>query len=274
MPPGHHAVERLIDDLLNARAHVLDAARREGLHHQSPQPGMVRGVLLQHPMPHRAVDRLVEHRGAVAPGHAADIVLAEALVAQDGTRLGVAADKAESQRRAVDRLGRAQAVIERVGIGDDFWQGRIEQQGGRGSLQRLVQGSVLCFARPPCLIGRTRCDRCLYHVSGALGSGSRSLRAPPITRHRGRRQAGWPPRSMHRRCAEWHPHACRRIKAGGAAPATWEGTTMAARAAASPGRRARGGSLTNSTPASPSPRQSTWQRILALPVRVKCRVNS
>ena len=43
-------VERLVDDLLDARAHVLDPARGERLHHQAAQAGMVRRILLQHPV--------------------------------------------------------------------------------------------------------------------------------------------------------------------------------------------------------------------------------
>ena len=75
------AVERLVDDLLDARAHVLDPARGEGLHHQPAQAGVVRRILLQHPVAHAAEHRLVHDLGAVAADRALDIILAEPLVA-------------------------------------------------------------------------------------------------------------------------------------------------------------------------------------------------
>ena len=92
------AIERLVDDLLDARAHVLDPARGEGLHHQPAQAGVVRRILLQHPVAHAAEHRLVHDLGAVAPDRALDIVLAEPLVAHHQAGLGVAAG--DDTRRA------------------------------------------------------------------------------------------------------------------------------------------------------------------------------
>ena len=39
-------IERFVDDLLDARTHILDPARGKGLHHQAAQPGMVGRILL------------------------------------------------------------------------------------------------------------------------------------------------------------------------------------------------------------------------------------
>ena len=78
-----HAVERGIDDRLDARPHVLDPAGGEGLHHQAAQAGVIGRVLLQHPVAHAAIHRLVHDLVAVPPRHAADEVLAEPLVAQN-----------------------------------------------------------------------------------------------------------------------------------------------------------------------------------------------
>ena len=47
-PLGNDPVERLVDDLLDARPHVLDPARGERLHHQPAQTGVVGRILLQH----------------------------------------------------------------------------------------------------------------------------------------------------------------------------------------------------------------------------------
>ena len=58
---------------------------------------MVGRVLLQHPVAHAAVDRLLHHLLAEAPRHAADKVLAETLVAQDVADVGVAAGDEEAQ---------------------------------------------------------------------------------------------------------------------------------------------------------------------------------
>jgi hypothetical protein len=77
------AIDDLIDDRLNAWAHVLDAPRGKGADHEAAQAAVVGRIELQHPMAHAAIDRLVENLRPGAPGHAADEILAEALVAKD-----------------------------------------------------------------------------------------------------------------------------------------------------------------------------------------------
>jgi hypothetical protein len=42
------AIERPIDDLLNAQAHVLHAPGRGRLHHEAARVSMVRQIQLQH----------------------------------------------------------------------------------------------------------------------------------------------------------------------------------------------------------------------------------
>ena len=69
--------------VLDARAHVLHPAGRKGLHHQPAQARVIGRVLLQHPVAHAAIDRLVHDLRTEAPRHATREVLAEALVAQD-----------------------------------------------------------------------------------------------------------------------------------------------------------------------------------------------
>src|SRR4030088_934242 len=54
VPLGGDAIQRFIDNLLDARTHVLDPARGEGLHDQAAQSGVVGRVLLQHPVTHAA----------------------------------------------------------------------------------------------------------------------------------------------------------------------------------------------------------------------------
>ena len=88
---ARNAIQRLVDDLLDARTHVLDPARRERLHHQPAQARVVGRILLQHPVAHAAEDRLLHDLRAIAPLRPFDEILAEALVAQNETDLGVAA---------------------------------------------------------------------------------------------------------------------------------------------------------------------------------------
>ena len=85
------AIERFIDDLLDARTHVLDPARGKRLHHQAAQARVVGRILLQHPMAHAAKDRLLHDLRSIAPHRPLDIILAEALVAQNQTGFGVPA---------------------------------------------------------------------------------------------------------------------------------------------------------------------------------------
>ena len=125
------AVERLVDDLLDARAHVLDPARGEGLHHQPAQAGMIRRILLQHPVAHAAEHRLVHDLGAVAADRALDIVLAEPLVAHHEAGLGVAAGDEHAERREMHRIGGAQPLVMRIGIADELGRQRIEKRRAR-----------------------------------------------------------------------------------------------------------------------------------------------
>ena len=80
------AIDDLIDDLLNARPHVFDPPRGKRADHETAQAAMVGRIELQHPMAHAAIDRLFENLWPGSPGHSADEVLAEALVAQDRRR--------------------------------------------------------------------------------------------------------------------------------------------------------------------------------------------
>jgi hypothetical protein len=57
----------------------------------------------------------------VAPGHSAYEVFAEALIAQDRGDVSVATYDVGTERREMDRVGRAQSMIKRVRIGDKFW---------------------------------------------------------------------------------------------------------------------------------------------------------
>src|SRR5208283_4332021 len=95
------AIDDVIDDLLNARAHVLDAPRGKGADHQAAQTAMVGWILLQHPVTHAAIDRLLENPRPKSSGHAADEILAEAFVAKDRDDVGVPASDEEAERREV-----------------------------------------------------------------------------------------------------------------------------------------------------------------------------
>ncbi len=120
-----HAIELLVDDLLDARPHVGDAAGGEGLGHQAAQPRMVGRVLHQHGAGEARDGRLVHAIGtAVAALHVAHEVLAEALVAQGESHVVVARDQPETLWRLEDGRRFAQAAIERIGVGDE---GRIER---------------------------------------------------------------------------------------------------------------------------------------------------
>ena len=120
-----HAIELLVDDLLDARPHVGDAAGGEGLGDQAAQPRMVGRILHQHGAGEAGDGRLVHAVGvAVAALHVAHEILAEALVAQGESHVLVARDQPEALRRLEDGRRLAQAAIERIGVGDE---GRIER---------------------------------------------------------------------------------------------------------------------------------------------------
>ena len=136
------AIERLVDDLLDARPHVLDPARGESLHHQPAQAGMVRRILLQHPVAHAAEHRLVHDLRAVAADRALDIVLAEPLVAHHEAGLGVAAGDEHAERRQVHRIGGAHPLVMGIGIANEVGRKRIEQRRAIRRLNMLVHGDL------------------------------------------------------------------------------------------------------------------------------------
>src|SRR5262245_6637903 len=126
MPLWRHAVDDLIHDGLDARPHVLDPPRGKGLHHQPAQTGVIGWILLQHPVAHALIDRLLEDGLTVPPGHAADEVFAKPLVAQDRAHVLMAARYQEAERRAVHWIALTQAMIMWVGVADELRRQRVE----------------------------------------------------------------------------------------------------------------------------------------------------
>ena len=139
---GNEPVERLVDDLLDARAHVLDPARGERLHHQPAQAGMIRRVLLQHREAEAAEYRLLHDVGAIAALGAFGIILAEALVAHHQAGLGVTARDIHAERRQVHRIGVAQPRVMRIGIANELRRQGIEQGRAGRSLNMLVHDDL------------------------------------------------------------------------------------------------------------------------------------
>ena len=135
---GRDAIQRLVDDLLDARPHVLDPARGKGFHHQAAQAGVIGRILLQHPVAHAAEDRLFHDLRAVAPLGPLDVVLAEALVAHHQADLGMAAGDVGPERRQMHRIAGAQPLVMRIGIANELRRQRIEQRLGYGGLSMLV----------------------------------------------------------------------------------------------------------------------------------------
>jgi hypothetical protein len=133
-----HGIDGLVHDLLNARAHVLDAARGECLDHQAAQPRMIRRVLLQHPVAHAAEDRLFHDLGTVAPHGTLDEVLSETLVAQNEADLRMPACEIGVVFGEMNRIGAAQPLVEWIGIANVFRRQRIEQRLGLRSLRMLA----------------------------------------------------------------------------------------------------------------------------------------
>ena len=134
-------VKRFIDDLLDARTHVLDPACGKGLHHQAAQARMVGRVLLQHPVAHAAEDRLLHDLRSVAPNGPLDKILAETLVAQHQAGLGVPARHECAELRHMHRIGGAHPRIIRIGIANEFRRQRVEKRLGRRGLNMLVHGN-------------------------------------------------------------------------------------------------------------------------------------
>ena len=119
-PRGSKRSMIVVDDLLDARAHVLDATRSKGPHHKAAQAAMVGRILLQHPVAHAAIDRFLENLRAKAPGHSADEVLAETFVPKDRGDVRMAAGDIEAERREVHRVGFAQSMIKGIRIGNEL----------------------------------------------------------------------------------------------------------------------------------------------------------
>ncbi len=142
------AVERLVDDVLNARAHVLDPARGERLDDETAQAGMIRRVLLQHPVAHAAHHRFVHDLGTVAADRALDIVLAEPLVAQHEARLGVPARDESAVRIDMHRIEAPHPLVIRIGIADEFGGQWIEKRLAARRLNLLVHGDLVRSLRP------------------------------------------------------------------------------------------------------------------------------
>ena len=61
MAAGLYAIDDLIDDLLNARAHVLDTPRSKRADNETAQPAMIGWIELQHPVAHAAIDRFLKN---------------------------------------------------------------------------------------------------------------------------------------------------------------------------------------------------------------------
>src|ERR1700716_34305 len=97
-------IERFIDDLLDAGTHVLDPARGKRLDHQSAQPRMVRRILLQHPVPHVAKDRLFHDLRSIAARRSLDKILSDPLVAQNEAYLRMPARDIGAEWREVHRV--------------------------------------------------------------------------------------------------------------------------------------------------------------------------
>ncbi len=141
-----HPVELGVDQRLDARPHVGDAAGGEGLGHQSAQARMVGRVEHQHGAA-EAGDGGLLHAGqiAVAAFEGAHEILAEPLVAQRKSHVVVARDQPQALRRLEDRRRFAKPAIEWIGIGDEGRVERIELE--RRSIERgrghIVHGAFL-----------------------------------------------------------------------------------------------------------------------------------
>src|SRR6185312_7674019 len=129
---GLDAVDRSVDDRLDARPHVGDAARGEGLDHEAAQAGVIGRVLAQHPQAHMAQHRLLHRVVAVTRADAAGVILPELLVAQDDGDVGMAAGEAITERRAPQRIEPAQHSVIGIGVADEFRRQRIESGRRRG----------------------------------------------------------------------------------------------------------------------------------------------
>ena len=94
-----HALDDFVNDLLNARSHVVDASGGKGVDHEIAQAAVIRWIKVQHPMTHGPKNWLVQKLRTTTPGHSADEVLTEALVAQYGGDVRIPASYVEPERR-------------------------------------------------------------------------------------------------------------------------------------------------------------------------------
>ena len=158
----------------------LDRAGREGLAHQPAQPRVVGRVAEQHrARQRRLLGGVAVHRRE----HLLELLAPEPLVAQDGHAVLVAREHPEAHRRLVHGILLAQPPVERVRIGVELGQERIEQDFG-GRHQRASAShrtSAGCLARRP-----ARCWICWrQEMPGATTSVRRrrrlhGRRQPPV----------------------------------------------------------------------------------------------
>src|SRR5262249_27012276 len=118
----------LIDNLLNALAHILDASGSKGADYETTQAAVVGRIELQHPVAHAAIYRFLENLWPGSPGHSADEIFAEAFVAQDLGDVRMPDCNIQSERRQMHRVGNAQSMIEGIRIGNEFRCPWVEQR--------------------------------------------------------------------------------------------------------------------------------------------------
>lgn len=132
--PGD-AVEEAVDHGLDLSPHALDHAGREGAVDERAQARMVRRIPEQHGARQAAGLRLL----AVLGGEdGLEAVPAEAGVAQGRHAVVVAREDPETEGAQVDRIGLAQAPVERVGIGVELGGEGIEELGVRHGRQLTI----------------------------------------------------------------------------------------------------------------------------------------
>ena len=137
-------VEVLVDELLHARAQLLDRARREHLRHQSPQTVMVGRVEVQHRV-RAALAPFVDHRLDVGVGRERQrlhvpLLDAQARVAQHVVHVGVAEQRPRPDRAEVHGIRLAHELVLRVRIVEEAGLERVEHH-------RQIAGVLGRFAR-------------------------------------------------------------------------------------------------------------------------------
>jgi hypothetical protein len=128
-------IEQSVHHALDLPAHALDDPRRERPVHERPQAGVVGRIAEEHRARETAGLRLLAVLGredgleAVAP---------EARVAQGRDAVFVAGEDPEAERAQVDRIGLAQASVERVRVGVEGGRERVEEVGLRHAAQLTI----------------------------------------------------------------------------------------------------------------------------------------